>query len=154
MKTVEQHGNELAKDRPEHAAVAELTRKEQAYVSKLREVCQWDKSVGSETCLSCAQKSLLLSAVGCFLTAGFITCVDFVLQDKYCFRSFAITSSIGDDTDLGGLDGNALNLVMPCGWVALGLAFIGFILNYIFGKWTASVAKKKLQISVTPSGED
>merc|ERR1711920_948543 len=114
----------------EHEAVAALTKKEMAYTNKLAEVSKWEV-------LTCAQKTILFLAVGCLLGAGFVTSADMMVQDKFCFRSFAITDSIGKPHDLGGLDGNALTLVKYVGWAALGVALVGCVLNWFFGKWTA-----------------
>merc|ERR1712113_908001 len=129
MGTVEQDGAKLAEARAEHKAVAELTKKEASYVQALEKVSSWSK-------LKLVQRLLVLSFTGAFLLCYLMIMTDFMLSEKFCFRRFSIADSIGAPYELGGLENNALNIVMmPMGWVALCLAFFGFVLNWIFGKW-------------------
>eukprot|EP00439_Symbiodinium_sp_Y106_P079977 s53_g18.t1 len=138
MKVVEVDGEKLAQPRPEHEAVAELTRKEAAYVAALKETCNWSN-------MGCLQKLMVLFSSLCLLLAGFVLAADYSLGDQFCFRSFSITSKIGDPFELGGLDGQALNLVVvPAGWAALGLAFLGFFTHIIVSKWLACAARARL----------
>jgi uncharacterized membrane protein YdjX (TVP38/TMEM64 family) len=143
LRTIEKHGPELAKHRPEHQAVAELTEKELKYVAAYAHCTKWNVDDPKHADqLAPSNKRLVFSAVVCFLLAGIIMCSDFVMTDKYCFRSFAITGDISDSYEKGGLDGNALNLVMPAGWLALGLVVLGFLVNYVFLKRVSAVAKR------------
>lgn len=138
MKVVDEDGEKLAQEREEHRAVAELTRKEQDYVQALKEVSDWKR-------LSCAQKTTVLLSSFCILVASFIFMADYSVATKFCFRSFAITSKIGASYLEGGLEGNALNLVIvPMGWVALGLAVIGTTLHVVINKWLACNARSNL----------
>jgi hypothetical protein len=141
MKTVEKDGEELAKPRPEHEAVADLTRQEQAYVEAYKKVTDWNEESG----LDCINKQLIRASTAAFLVAGFVIASDFVVTEKYCFRPFSITDRIGLSTELGGLNNNALNLVMTAGWFALGLVGFGFVSNYIFGKRAACKARDQIE---------
>jgi len=140
MKTIEVDGEELAKPRPEHEAIAKLTRQEEAYVQAYKEATEWNQ-------LSGMYRLLILSSASAFLIAGFVIASDFVVSDKYCFRPFSITDRIGASRDLGGLDNSALNLVMTVGWFALALVVVGFLLNYLFGKLLASEARQRMKSS-------
>jgi len=138
MKTIESDGERLAVYRPEHAAVAARTMLEKEYTEALSYVTTWDSDG-----LSCLQRFLILTSVGSFLVAGFLVASDFVVNDKYCFRSFSITDSIDASIEMGGLDKSALNLVLGMGWVALSLALFGFILDFVFKWLTACSARRR-----------
>jgi len=141
MKTIEKDGKELAEWRAEHAAVAELTKSEEAFVNKFKEVTQWDQ-------LGCVMQTLLLLSMVVMMLSGFIIAADFILSEKLCFRKFKITDSIAADYELGGLNGNALNVVIvPAGAIALALACIGTILHLAIGKRMNIVAQRRLMIT-------
>lgn len=138
MKVVDEDGEKLAQEREEHKAVAELTRKEQDYVQALKEVSEWKR-------LSLAQKVTVLVSSFCILLASFVFMADYSVSTKFCFRSFEITSQISADLDLGGLNGNVLNLVIePVGWIALGLSVLGTVFHVIINKWLACNARHNL----------
>ncbi|CAE7200401.1 unnamed protein product [Symbiodinium sp. CCMP2592] len=127
MKTVEQDGDELAKPRPEHEAVAKLTAKEAEYTAAFKQVSQWQV-------MTCTQLSTLLLAVASIVSSGFVIAADFMIADKFCFRNFSITNKISDPIDLGGLDNSAWNIVIvPIGWLALAVAVLGVACQIIFG---------------------
>ncbi|CAE7778362.1 sec14l1, partial [Symbiodinium pilosum] len=125
MKTVEQDGEELAKPRPEHAAVAQLTAQEAAYTAAFKEVSRWQA-------MSCAQASVLLLAVASIVFSGFVIAADFMLTEKFCFRNFAITNKISDAIDLGGLDNNAWNIAA---------CLQQMVCQIIFGKMISGAAR-------------
>eukprot|EP00930_Biecheleria_cincta_P003861 TRINITY_DN104770_c0_g1_i1.p1 TRINITY_DN104770_c0_g1~~TRINITY_DN104770_c0_g1_i1.p1 ORF type:complete len:860 (-),score=114.13 TRINITY_DN104770_c0_g1_i1:445-3024(-) len=140
MKTVEKDEEELSKPREEHNAVAELTRQEAVYNQAYRRATEWGA-------MSCAQKSLLLISVGLYLLVGFVLVADYSspAYDKFCFRSFEITSKIDNSFELRGLNGNALNIVMPpAGWIALGVALCAEMLDFIFGKCMKCAARTEM----------
>lgn len=138
MKVVDEDGEKLAQEREEHKAVAELTRKEQDYVQALREVSEWKR-------MKLFQKAIVLLSSACILVASFVFIADYSVKEKFCFRGFEITSSIGNPIAQGGLDGNALNLVIvPMGWASLGLALLGFIMHIFVNKWLARDARRNL----------
>eukprot|EP00440_Ansanella_granifera_P014104 gb/GFBE01015328.1/.p1 GENE.gb/GFBE01015328.1/~~gb/GFBE01015328.1/.p1 ORF type:complete len:829 (+),score=164.68 gb/GFBE01015328.1/:1-2487(+) len=141
MKTVERDAETLMEYRPEHKAVAELTEKEAAYTESLKEVTQWQA-------MSFHHKAtLLISALG-FMAAGFVLLADFMVSDKFCFRVFSITDKIGDPYELGGLDGNALNLVMRPAGVAALLAFaVCFVLHMTFNRMMSKAAWQHLRFN-------
>ncbi|CAE7646326.1 CIT [Symbiodinium necroappetens] len=138
MKVIEEDGPTLAMPRPEHEAVAELTRKEAVYTEALRQASEWPN-------MKCGQKFLAFTSAACLLLAGFLLSTDFILSEKFCFRSFSITSSIGAAIEVGGLNGNVANLVMFAGWLALGIAFAGFLLHVLLSKWLAHAARFHLR---------
>merc|ERR1711972_438161 len=100
MRAVEQHGSELAKEREEHSALAELTKKEAAYVQTYRDISEWSGLLGP-------QKATILLATVLLLFSGFVMAADFMMSEEVCFKAFAITDRIGDADELGGLDSNA-----------------------------------------------
>merc|ERR1740123_256682 len=136
MRTIEKHGEELALPREEHKAVAELTKSEEVFVQAFLDVTRWKK-------LSLVMRIGLLSSVIFLMLSGFVIAADFTLSEKVCFRKFKITDSISADYELGGLNNNALNIViLPLGAIALGLACIGSILHVAVGKRMNIVAKR------------
>eukprot|EP00931_Biecheleriopsis_adriatica_P037329 TRINITY_DN21407_c0_g1_i2.p1 TRINITY_DN21407_c0_g1~~TRINITY_DN21407_c0_g1_i2.p1 ORF type:complete len:803 (-),score=175.43 TRINITY_DN21407_c0_g1_i2:51-2459(-) len=140
MKTVEVDGQKLAEYRPEHEAVAALTKQEAAKVAAFAQVSKWQV-------MSAAQMGTLLVSAIFFLMAGFIMMADFMLSDKFCFRAFSITNRIEDPYDLGGLNGSVLNLIiLPAGWVALALSVIAFILHQVLSKMMARATEEYLKL--------
>lgn len=142
MKTVEQDSEELTKYREEHAAVAALTAKEADYMKAYNDASKWDV-------MTCIQQMILLLAVFLMLLAGFLIAADFMLAEKFCFRNFDITSKISDPFNLGGLDNNALNLVIvPVGWLALVITVVAVVGHVVFMRIMASAARAKLEASL------
>merc|ERR1719291_1021821 len=139
MEQVEKSGEKLLKTpRPEHDEVRKLAEKEVEYVKKYSEMSDWGQ-------LGTLARATLLGTVGLFLLSGCMIALDTVEADKVCFREFYITDSIKDSYDLGGLDGNALNVVIaPRGWIALGLAAAAFALHVGFGQWLAATTRGAL----------
>jgi len=140
LTTVEKDGPALAaQKRPEHEAVAELTKNEEALTAVFLKVTKWDA-------LSPFKATVTLASMVSFLLSGFLLAADFVLTEMICLRKFKITNSIGASFELGGLDGNALNVVvLPLGAVALILACLGFVLHIIVGKRMDAKAAGKLK---------
>ena len=145
MMVIEEDGEALAAPRAEHAAVAELTRKESEYVAALQNASSWPN-------MSRGQKLLVFASALCLLVAGFVFAADYSLTEKFCFRSFSITSKIASPLEAGGLNSNVMNLVMMAGWAALGVAFAGFVLHISASKWLGQVARSHLSsTSAAPS---
>lgn len=71
-------------------------------------------------------KSYLVGSACCLSTAVYI----YALFPNSCFKEFAVTDSIERD-----LNGNALSVVKPAGWVALVLFFTGVVLSKLFSRW-------------------
>jgi hypothetical protein len=136
MERVDESGDQLLKmPRPEHDEVRKLAEKEAEYVEKHSEVSDWGQ-------LGTFARATLLGTVALFLLSGLIIALDTMATEKICFKKFYITDNIKDSSDLGGLDGNVLNVVIPpLGWVALGLATVAFVLHVGFGKWLAAKAR-------------
>eukprot|EP00928_Gymnodinium_smaydae_P027946 TRINITY_DN21452_c0_g1_i1.p1 TRINITY_DN21452_c0_g1~~TRINITY_DN21452_c0_g1_i1.p1 ORF type:complete len:231 (-),score=48.66 TRINITY_DN21452_c0_g1_i1:77-769(-) len=148
MKTVERDGEELAKYREEHKAVAELTKARAAYEEIYKEVTTWHK-------MSAAKQFVCMSAAICFLISGFALAADMMLEEKFIFRKFAITDSVYLPYELNGLQGSPWALVIaPLGWVPLGLAFFAFLVHWGFGKWMSAIAHKKLRKGVRQMNGD
>ena len=106
---------------------------------RCEETCDWSQ-------MACAQKFLVMFSSFCLLLSGFVLAADYSLGDQFCFRSFKITSKIGDPIVSGGLGGNALNLVVvPAGAATLGLSFLGFLVHIIVSKWLACAARSRLR---------
>ncbi|EER05017.1 beta-1,4-galactosyltransferase, putative [Perkinsus marinus ATCC 50983] len=83
--------------KPEHEAVAELTRQEAMRNETTSRLTEW-------TALPTYTKILLVLA-GSFSTL--------------CFRPFELTDRISEEFSEGGLDGSVVNLLKPLGWLSL-----------------------------------
>eukprot|EP00747_Dinoflagellata_sp_TGD_P205344 gnl/TRDRNA2_/TRDRNA2_79081_c1_seq1.p1 gnl/TRDRNA2_/TRDRNA2_79081_c1~~gnl/TRDRNA2_/TRDRNA2_79081_c1_seq1.p1 ORF type:complete len:157 (-),score=21.92 gnl/TRDRNA2_/TRDRNA2_79081_c1_seq1:78-512(-) len=127
MMTIEALGEELAKPRPEHAAVEELTRSEQHGNDVYAEVTRW-QNVG------CFMQALLILAAAGQLMSGFI----FTMMAEACFRPFEISGKITDAYEDGGLNGSAFNIMILefpyAGPFALFLFVVASVFHYIFSK--------------------
>ncbi|CAJ1336026.1 unnamed protein product [Effrenium voratum] len=135
MRVVDQCGDELKRFRPEHAAVAELTKRELAFVESLRKVSDWNA-------MSLIKRSMVMLSSGCIMLCSFLLTADYSMADKFALRSFSLTNSIGASFEAGGLDGNVLNIVMqPIGWIALGLFFGGTAIDVLVTKMLARDAR-------------
>jgi hypothetical protein len=71
--------------------------------------------------------SLILMSLSCYI---------FFLEGENCFVAFELTDSIRTD-----LDGNALNLVKPLGWVGMGMFTASCILFRIYYINTARIMR-------------
>jgi len=134
-RVIEKDGEELAKPRPEHAAVAELTRREAHAVAIYESVTRW-------SALSPLYKGML--ATSSFLMI--VTNAVFTLMAEACFRPFAVSSRIDDPYENDGLNGSALNIVIhPTGSIGLCLFLLGIILHIAFLKGKARHANKVME---------
>jgi hypothetical protein len=145
-KLIETSHEELAKDRPEHAAVQLLTHKEKFFVDKYQEVTNpWSNFGSTKPTIA----RLIKFSVVLHLLAFFLFGADFVLTDKVCFRKFAITDQIGANYENGGLQNNVLNLVLePLGYGAIGLFFIASVTHLCWSKALSSYARSKMGESI------
>jgi len=132
QEVVHRDGEELAKPRREHEAVAALTRKEADYVNEYNNVLNW-------TTLLTSRKRLILASTISMLMSCFI----FVLMDEICFRPFQVSSKISDPFDKEGLDGDIMNLVYPLGWFATFCFFFACSLHFAFLRWAKKEAEKR-----------
>jgi hypothetical protein len=66
-----------------------------------------------------------------------LSCYIFFLQGENCFVTFELTDSIAEK-----LDGNALNLVKPLGWVGIGLFVAASVLLKVYYVITARITNK------------
>merc|ERR1712072_1367768 len=85
QETVHRDGELLALPRPEHEAVAALTRKEADYVAEYNNVLHWSSLLKS-------RKRLIMTSTCLMLLSTFM----FVMMDEACFRSFQVSSKISD----------------------------------------------------------
>jgi hypothetical protein len=134
-ETVKKHGEELAKPRPEHAAVAELTEKERHAVEKYNEVCKW-------TNLETVLKFMLSSATVALYFSNFF----FVVLKEYTFRPFAVSSDIEAPYEEDGLNGDVFSIVLlPVGLMCLILFFFGVFLHLFTSNRLSAKAKAALR---------
>lgn len=139
--TISQHGDELAKPRKEHEAVAALTAKEAASVECYQEVINWSN-------LYPLWKIFLV-----VITAGsYFSNVAFVVFAERCFRTFALSSKITDSYEDNGLrdpetgNASAMNIIIaPYGYGALFIFFMSSFFHFIFLKYMARKTKKLLK---------
>lgn len=128
------HSAELNEYRPEHAPVMALTQKEAESVAAWNDVLHWHM-------LSPPNRVLILVASAAMMGQLFL----FGFMDEACHKPFQVNKSIKDPEGQGGLDGNALSIVLPLGWFANGLFVIGLVLHSIFVKLQGIQATKHLQ---------
>mmetsp|Transcript_99105 Transcript_99105/g.181792 ORF Transcript_99105/g.181792 Transcript_99105/m.181792 type:complete len:872 (-) Transcript_99105:3-2618(-) len=144
MKTVQDHGEELAKPRPEHEAVAELTRREKSYNDAYKAVTSWQA-------LGCGRKFIIITASA----LNVLTQVIFTAASEVCFRTFNISSRISDPYDKDGLNGDASKIVYePFGWIVLALWGLGFVLHIWFIRDMIRKARRRLKQSEKAMLED
>mmetsp|Transcript_7887 Transcript_7887/g.17388 ORF Transcript_7887/g.17388 Transcript_7887/m.17388 type:complete len:1037 (-) Transcript_7887:44-3154(-) len=124
---------ELSKPRKEHEAVAALTKAEEDYNEMQAIVLKWGN-------LKRSRRILLLAS--CMMMLG--SCFVFVFLDSMCYRSFEVSSSIKDDFADGGLNGNALNIMLPLGVLATVVFFISIFLHWLFLRWAKSATMTAL----------
>eukprot|EP00930_Biecheleria_cincta_P000825 TRINITY_DN10201_c0_g1_i2.p1 TRINITY_DN10201_c0_g1~~TRINITY_DN10201_c0_g1_i2.p1 ORF type:complete len:836 (+),score=158.64 TRINITY_DN10201_c0_g1_i2:50-2509(+) len=139
MKVVDTDGAKLAEWREEHAAVAELTKKEEAFVACYREASKWDN-------MSNGQKFVLLgSAVGLIFSGLALTGDTMIMDTPYFLRKFSITDKIEKPWDEGGLDNRPWTLVIdPYGYMILGLSVISVCMHITFNCWMNRTAQAML----------
>lgn len=112
-RTIDRDHSELSKPRPEHAQVAELSRREAAFDEALRRVSDW-------------RKATILSASGAMISVLLLMGLDFLSSEPVAFRKFDLKDRIGDSFQDGGLDGNGMNvIVVPLGVVTLVVFALG-----------------------------
>jgi len=142
IQTVEKDGEELAKPRPEHAKVAELTAKEADYVQACSRVEAWDV-------MSMRRRATITTAAYMHLLAFFLFAADFVLMEPVCFEKFAVNDRIGEM-----LGGNVLNIVLlPLGATSLSIWLIACIIHVSHSKDMGRVARETLLGHQTVSTE-
>lgn len=134
-QTIGNYGEELAKPRPEHQAVAELTRREQSAVDNYNQTIHWSR-------LNTFWKVfLIVPTLGCYGS----NCGMVVFAER-CFLPFALSSKIGWDTEEGGLGGHPKNIIIyPYGHGALFMFFVSVFLHYVFLKVMARKARKEFK---------
>jgi len=131
LETVSRRGDELAKPRPEHAAVAELTRQGEHRAAMYEDISNWHH-------LSNPWRALIGLATALHLVAGFI----FTMASEACFRDFSISSSIEKDLP----DGNPFKVVKePFGWIPIGIFFAATLLHITFLKCMAYLTTVRLR---------
>lgn len=131
---IEEHGEAFKQSRPEHKAVEELTKAEEAGRIVFDDVTKWDR-------LSTLLKAIITTAASLQVGCGFVFCI----FDANLFRQFSVSSKIAAPESEGGLDDKPYKIVQePQGWFVLGLFFFGCFLHYIFVKTTQSMARREL----------
>jgi len=114
-------GHELARPRPEHAGVAELSRRREARLEAYREVVDWKA-------LHPRWKAFIAAAAVMQLGGLFAL----GMMYEACFRDFSISSDINADLP-DGLGGNPLKIVRePLGWFPLGIFALAVLMHIVF----------------------
>ncbi|KAF4659343.1 hypothetical protein FOZ61_004819 [Perkinsus olseni] len=132
--TLQKHHDELTAYRPEHEAVAELTRQEAMRNATISRLTEWAAlPTLSKINLLLAASSLLMSCV----LAGFFS--------TSCFHPFELTNRISEDLSEGGLDGSVWNLLKRAGWLSLGLFAAGWALLEVHNAWVSYIVKKEMK---------
>jgi len=133
-RTIDMYGKELAKPRPEHAAVAALSLKEAELQEHHDEVTKWSTLARWRKVIIC-----------CATTSQMFSCFLFAMGGEYCFRSFSVSSDIGAPYEQNGLNNYSPNIVRPFGRGAILLFCCGVLLHVFFAKDVERVAKQKLK---------
>lgn len=123
VTTVEKYQVELEQPREEHRQVEALTRSEMEFEATYRQVTEW-RAMGPFL------QGVLLSGTCLNLMSGIL----FTFAGELCFRSFAVSSRINFPHSEGGLNGDALSVILPFGRVPLGMFALCAILHYVFLK--------------------
>jgi hypothetical protein len=118
---IDKDGEKLAEPREEHAAVENLSREKAKKAEKYARATAWSN-------LGCCRKSIIIAAASCQLLSGFI----FALGGDLCFRSFSVSSDFSGPIEDGGLENNALNIILPPGWGAMAMFAVGVLLHIVF----------------------
>jgi len=137
---VGEHGEELAKPRPEHDVVAKLTQQEAAANEAYKQVSDWGR-------LNLMRKAMITGAAALILGS----CFAFAMLGELCFENFQVSGQIGDALDEHGLGGNPLNIVLFPGKIALGCFFFAVILHCMFAWDMGRLAKLELAATASKS---
>merc|ERR1719436_229946 len=108
LKEIEVKGDELAKHRPEHDAVAELTRREAHANGLYKDLTKWSH-------LSSFDRAVLIGMVVACEFSVFVM----VMMGSTCFKPFSVDKDINAPHEDGGLNGDPLSIVEMPGWCAL-----------------------------------
>mmetsp|Transcript_117893 Transcript_117893/g.186743 ORF Transcript_117893/g.186743 Transcript_117893/m.186743 type:complete len:1123 (-) Transcript_117893:235-3603(-) len=138
-KVAETDFTALSRPRPEHAAIEDLTKREADYQIKYSEVTDFTR----RTSLSRRWKILICIGASLQILSGFL----FVFGADYCFRPFAVSSDINAPYEENGLNGNAIDILLPIGWVASGMFLLGVVCHLVF----AQVANRRTAAEVNPA---
>merc|ERR1711924_43395 len=103
------------------------------------EVTDWDSASFPLWAKACLVSSAALISASCYIIL--------LLSDK-CFKPFAVISSVAID-----LDGNALNIVKPLGWVALGLFVAACFISRPFFMWSDAELVRRVDEADVGGGE-
>eukprot|EP00746_Dinoflagellata_sp_MGD_P133398 gnl/MRDRNA2_/MRDRNA2_67084_c0_seq2.p1 gnl/MRDRNA2_/MRDRNA2_67084_c0~~gnl/MRDRNA2_/MRDRNA2_67084_c0_seq2.p1 ORF type:complete len:212 (+),score=58.70 gnl/MRDRNA2_/MRDRNA2_67084_c0_seq2:57-692(+) len=132
-KVMNDKSEELAKPRPEHKPVEDLTKAEEAYKLKYKEVAEWSR-------IPTFYKKILQFGTGINMLAFFI--LNWRSED--CFMEFSLTSKVSDSYADGGLNGKAYNIVQPLGWVVVLMFVLACILLKIVLSYVAGETKRQM----------
>merc|ERR1712183_972449 len=71
----------------------------------------------------------------------------FTMIGSKCFRKFQLSSRIANsyDAEPPGLEGDPLSIVLPMGWVMLGVFLGSAFLHYMYCRTAASNARLELE---------
>jgi len=122
---------------PDDRAVKEADDKAAHLKKCYRDATQWNA-------VPVAAKLLLQISLGCIIASSYLV----QIFSSRCFVPHTLTDSIEEN-----LDGNVLNLLLPLGWVAVGLFCVSTIFIYLFQRWGQRKAHKLANgtvVSVSP----
>jgi len=133
LDVISKRQEELSQPRPEHAAVAELTRQGEQRARMYQDVTNWYH-------LSGTWRAVIATAMVLHVVAGFC----FVFAAEACFRDFSVSSNIGDPIP-DGLGGDWLNVVKsPVGWITIGIFVAACILHYVWNKAMSVMTDRRM----------
>jgi hypothetical protein len=122
----EKHHIELT-SMPDDEEVKKMEEKQKERAALKKFVINWFECEGNNKFPLCMKLNLLygirLMSVSVYI---------FFLFPKRCFKQFTVTDSIDRH-----LDGNALNIVKPLGWISAGLFTFACVLAINFSCWSS-----------------
>jgi len=129
QEAIEQHWDELQKERPEDREIIKLEKESEQKNAEFKELTAW----GS---LPKQVRAVLVGGLVCVYASCVLMAGPWkMFLGTSCFKKFEITSSVAE-----ALGGNALSVVQPLGWAAIAFCAIsGALLGY-FNTWAKAQA--------------
>lgn len=132
----------LARDRPEHEAVKQLTLDEAEFNRCYEEVTDWRLM---------PRKWFLFISTSCVFSV--MAFAIFMLMDESCFVEFQVKSNLTDPEGLNCETNNlwcgAIRIVKPnppIGWIGLFFFTVGAVMHVIFLKWAGIAARRLMSL--------
>mmetsp|Transcript_56348 Transcript_56348/g.123455 ORF Transcript_56348/g.123455 Transcript_56348/m.123455 type:complete len:784 (+) Transcript_56348:206-2557(+) len=142
QKVANENYDALAAPRPEHRDVEELAAKMKVQEQTYDDVTEWEH-------IPLLPKLILAISAGVMMASCFLS----AMAGSMCWRPFDLgpasestsKSKVEDPIELGGLDGSALNIVQPLGWVLVAMFTVGSVTWWLFNVWAGRATHRRLK---------